>query len=499
MGARLVARPGISCQSEESAEISLTFPTQATFGRLRRNVAAGLMNLPNLLCTEVPQSGCQGFLHLLRSLYGEALALDTGDRVMSPHLKVRMALRGPVRRFPEEVRCIWGHFLAPKYDRLYPAWKTAMWFRDPVERTAAQYHLWRETPHPTNPAYQAMVRDQLTLEQFAMLPQMRNVYSRILDGKRPEALDFVGMTEDYPRSLELFRQLFRVHPWPQVAPDLEVTPVAFDASAGWRVQRFVTSEHVRATIEAANSEDMALYERARHRFEELVETRGVPRATVDSVSAPDARSPPLIFVHIPKTAGTSFAQVLMEVHGKGFLRSDGDDPWTAIDHGVTCIAGHFSIGRFRLRFPSAEHAVWFRDPVERVISDYEHWKRNDLDNPLWREFRDTEMSLLTFAAWHPARNLQHRLMLHYPVERLAYVGIAEEFDRSIRLFAKMFRVNGAAARAGPTNVNPEKRVGVPYDVGPLNRRVIESLNALDAQLYARARARFSQLCAEHGV
>jgi hypothetical protein len=417
---------------------------------------------------------------------------------MSPWLKLRLALKGWGQPMPADVRCVWGHFLARKYDRLHPDWATAIWFRDPVERTAAQYYLWKETPHPSNPAYRAMVRKNLTLEEFAGLPLMRNVYTRILDGRCVPDLNFIGIFEDYERSLALFRKVFRIESWPDVAPDLEVTPVEYGDMTGWRARTLVPDASVRARIEQLNAQDMSLYRRAKTHFEEACYANGLSPGHSRGFRAPEGNHRPLIFVHVPKTGGTSFAHALSQTYGTRFVRTDGDDPWTPLDANVDCIAGHFAIGRFKSRFPNARYSAWFRDPVERVVSAYEHWSRDAFpDQPLWREFKASKMSLVEYAGWAPVRNLQHRLMLHFPVEHLFYVGITEQFDRSMKLFAEMEGIPVPAQ--AELLVNPSKAVGTRYSIGELERRAILSLNALDGRIYERARLRFEALCTQAGM
>ena len=101
-----------------------------------------------------------------------------------------------------------GHFIATKYWRRYPDARYMAWFREPVERLASHYHYWKRKPDRKNPTCQRLIEEDLSLEAFAALPEMRDVQARFLGEVPPERLAFVGITERYDESMDLFRRAF---------------------------------------------------------------------------------------------------------------------------------------------------------------------------------------------------------------------------------------------------------------------------------------------------
>lgn len=91
---------------------------------------------------------------------------------------------------------------------------------------------------------------------------------------------------------------------------------------------------------------------------------------------------PLISLHIPKTAGTSFAGVLegwfgrkLHLHYPGLGLPLGNAPW---EPGV-CIHGHFNANNgagVKDSYPQADQFITLlRDPFERMVSLWRHLKR----------------------------------------------------------------------------------------------------------------------------
>lgn len=176
---------------------------------------------------------------------------------------------------------------------------------------------------------------------------------------------------------------------------------------------------------------------------------------------------PLAFVHIPKTAGTSFIRYL-EGH---FLKSEIAPPFlgdfNAIqisDPSKKLFWGHFRLVDIARYLPHALFLTFLRHPVLRSYSQYKSWHdpRNFPKDDPWRNVMTTEqiddiefaqkVSFEEFVSGRRARfetelrDVQ-TLMLssHQPgtpqflpsakdnLLSMAFFGIVEEFDLSIRL------------------------------------------------------------------
>lgn len=217
---------------------------------------------------------------------------------------------------------------------------------------------------------------------------------------------------------------------------------------------------------------------------------------------------PLISVHIPKTAGITFHDILARMYGKRLHLDYGPDPYATTplilktvysgDGGmdalvravrgdrVRCIHGHFPAEKYAALFPDADLVAWVRDPVERVVSEY--FFRRGLPRPmdeLDRLVQEGILNLGEFAERDDCRDRQSRMLSGVPPERFAFIGVCERFEESIRVFSKAFGV-----RIDPRKVksrNRNRRKPVLHDEALKER--IRSLNEGDEALVRLVRER----------
>jgi hypothetical protein len=237
------------------------------------------------------------------------------------------------------------------------------------------------------------------------------------------------------------------------------------------------------------------------------------------MSTSDARL--IVSVHLAKTGGNTFATILERAATGLFCQQYGPDhPNTSLRvEGVpleltrgsqalqlfdqllavpsiaarrSVLHGHMNADQNMTKYPEADVIVWFRDPVDRVVSHYEFWKRLevDFDDPLYRRFHDEDMSIEEFAAEPRVRNAQNRTTGRRGVEDFAFIGITEQYDRSLDLFGRMYDVD--TSDVVPLNFNPKQKRGR-YDLPDDTRAVIESYNQIDLELYDQAVERFEAL------
>lgn len=210
----------------------------------------------------------------------------------------------------------------------------------------------------------------------------------------------------------------------------------------------------------------------------------------------------IISCHTPKTAGTTFAEILRRHYGNDLIMDYGDRVgWAgeeadrfrqkrgipdAVEQAFRegrrlVVHGHFYASKYAKRFPNARLITFVREPVSRVISNYQYLRRNpQIEHPLVKEFHRASPSLAEWANWPWARDLQSKV-LDVPLENFSFVGISEHFGASLELFDVQFRTPLASLFSGD-RLNVSSETSVPAKV----RDRIEELNIVDVAFYKKA-------------
>jgi hypothetical protein len=220
---------------------------------------------------------------------------------------------------------------------------------------------------------------------------------------------------------------------------------------------------------------------------------------------------PCIFVHIPKTAGTSLRSEIA-----GFLRPDAN---IAVDYTDTSrsfhdriddavamflaraettpvrfASGHIlarHVARIRARYGDARLVTFLRDPVERVISDYRH--QRSTRHPVHREFIARVPDLDAYLANRAEGNkmVQHLVpvailrhadaaaCIEHVMRSYAFVGIQAMYPICFRTLTTL--LGKPAWPRLRENVNTENEAERHVDADVAQR--IREANALDVALY----------------
>ncbi len=190
---------------------------------------------------------------------------------------------------------------------------------------------------------------------------------------------------------------------------------------------------------------------------------------------PDGSSIELISVHMPKTAGSSFRDLLLRIYGEEGLVWDYHD--TPLDPAVLyntdrdawllksrefierlgapkrAIHGHFPLRKYVGYLPNAKRITWVRHPVDRLLSHFFMWRtRDDLpDHTLYRQVRLSQMDLSEFAKIPMVRNVMTRVFLHnVPVSSLFFIGVQEHYRKDVKELKAL--MGWPAIRIDRTNV-----------------------------------------------
>jgi hypothetical protein len=216
------------------------------------------------------------------------------------------------------------------------------------------------------------------------------------------------------------------------------------------------------------------------------------------------RAEPLIYIHVPKTAGTSVREVFRNWFGPGLLEHYANEPAGSLPvrHDLTAVQaagrplaiyGHFNRGRgFGTDdyYPQVRQFVTvLRDPFERAISGYWHLVRH---GRLGQQPPDPEAGLRTYLRQKRAAMIgffprcvsaeNYREMID---RQFIEIGVMEHLGESLQRIAKALGRTFDIHELPRLNSNPEAAP----EVGDLREEFIEN-NPLDFELYQYALERF---------
>ncbi|MGC9964585.1 MAG: hypothetical protein ABSE08_04200 [Syntrophobacteraceae bacterium] len=220
-----------------------------------------------LISVHIPKTAGTSFGYSLKEVLGDSLLLHYKTKPLSSDIRYKATLleckfnclcrgRGIERRY----KAIHGHFVADTFNFLPSPKQYCVFLRRPVERLISHYFLSKKAhlrPRK-NTIMDRVIRNQMTIYDFAALPEIVNTYSIFLGRITLEQFDFVGLQEDYDLSLRLFEKIFGI----KVEERRENTAnrdqyKAFIAS--------VDLDKLRLT-QTANQQ---IYDQARRRFDQL--------------------------------------------------------------------------------------------------------------------------------------------------------------------------------------------------------------------------------------
>jgi len=229
------------------------------------------------------------------------------------------------------------------------------------------------------------------------------------------------------------------------------------------------------------------------------------------------------FVHIPKTAGTSFGDMLLKVfpekatyanqhdkkQNKTFFPSHNEYLLLSeekLDSIRLCV-GHvpYAIGQILPR--QVQHMTFIRNPRERAISHlafihhlfpmaeglsieqhFHQIKKGQLSNTQVTFFADSDPYELDYFKRQKPLDSKAMTQALKHLDQCEFVGITEEFDASIALLEKMFgwKLGSAVVK---NKLAAKHKTIIPDEI----LEEIDELNKLDWILYEAAKTRFERL------
>ena len=235
------------------------------------------------------------------------------------------------------------------------------------------------------------------------------------------------------------------------------------------------------------------------------------------------RDAAVIFLHLPKTGGSTLAHVLERTfseekrfHLQVPRFQEWDDLPAADRARLRCVYGHLPFGIHEMLPRPARYLTFLRDPVERFLSDY-YYVRERPEHPAHARLHEEGWAVEEYA--HKVEANAMTLWLASDVERartgrlgvvddaslvlarkrleqdVAVVGLVEHFDESWLMAAAHFgwpmvrypRINVSSGRPRASDLTPEVRT------------ILEERLRYDRALYADAVAKWERQRSELAI
>lgn len=200
----------------------------------------------------------------------------------------------------------------------------------------------------------------------------------------------------------------------------------------------------------------------------------------------------LISIHIGKTAGMSFRQVLTDVYRDENILWDYA-PYAykkpdKLPQAVKAVHGHVSIQKYQGYFEDAKRITWLRHPVFRLFSEYHFAKKyKDPYNALAVKLVKEKLSFEAYIEQENARNIMSKQIEGLELEDFFFVGIQEFYQEDLAYLEKL--MDWGMHSIARENVNMDKRyrqalLKLYANEGLLSK--IAELNTEDFELYERS-------------
>lgn len=195
----------------------------------------------------IPRTGGSTFRYILYQMYGLVNVLhDETGKVHIPKLITRR-----IPRNCEWFDIIHGHFHYNKYKDF--GLPIIVWVRDPADLMISMYHAIKRKRlmGKITKIQRRIVEDGIDVLEFAKDKSVRNTMYKFIGGVSLEKFSFIGITNDYERSLDRFQE------WSGV-----LVPSNYEKRNKLSYNLPMYTEDIKGKIRQCNKRDMEIYNEA---------------------------------------------------------------------------------------------------------------------------------------------------------------------------------------------------------------------------------------------
>jgi len=206
--------------------------------------------------------------------------------------------------------------------------------------------------------------------------------------------------------------------------------------------------------------------------------------------------PELISIHIPKTAGLSFREVLFANYGHNKVLAKNQMGMEAEGKTITglyrkrhkVIHGHLPYPLVQqLNGPQTKVVTWLREPVSRVVSNYYYNIHHEYPKRLQEYPNFRKPTLEEFVERPLRRNVMAHYLEGFSLESLYFFGFQESFANDLSVLEAQLGWQ-LSDRVLNIRINDNRKAKSKYPAIPESlRKRIRSLNSKDVELYERAK------------
>ena len=206
----------------------------------------------------------------------------------------------------------------------------------------------------------------------------------------------------------------------------------------------------------------------------------------------------MFFVHIPKTAGTSFRKAAESFYGSDNVLYDYSYSSHETSHLINdliynkkdsfllkkyvqendhvFLSGHVPANKYIHVFGARNTLTFLREPVQRVVSEYNHFVRHN----------GYKGSLSSFYVKDAFINRQSKMLHNIPLESLGFIGITEFYDECLAIVNSDFKSQINSVEMNLGRGDKSKSYSLPIS----QLQEIVELNQDDIVLYEKAKKIF---------